>query len=217
MNQFETNKISYTNTQHLWFCIFLFVIISALVDWFDPRLISIGRFSADSGILLAPITFLLGSILTEVYGFVYARKAIYYSLLFNLIFIAYGQLIIHLPGPNSYSFNPIFDKLFAFNIRIIIASVLTYFVSEILNAYLTSRLKVLFNNRHLLLRFFIAAIIAVGVDSFMFSIIAFYKIVPNQQLLQIIFLAWIVMGTINILGLPIAALVSKKLKQNLIP
>lgn len=210
MNQAVSNEM--INQKYLWLFIILFVMFTGMIDWFDPRLIRIGRFVTDSGTLLAPITFLLGAILTDVYGFRYARKAIYYGMLFNLLFIIYGQIVIHLPGPNTYSMNHVFDKLFAFNIRIIIASVITYFISEITNAYLTSSLKSIFGQRYLTLRFLMATIIALGIDSFMFDTLAFYEVVSIHILLQMILLAWAIMSSINILGLPIAAGVAKRLK-----
>src|SRR5579883_2959033 len=120
--EFESN--------YLWFLTLSYTMVILLANWFDPRLIKIFNLTTDAGTLIFPLTFLLSDLITEVYGYKHARRAIWCGFFFNAIFIAYGQLIIHLPSPDFAANNAMFDTLLAMNVRILLASAISYLVAE---------------------------------------------------------------------------------------
>ncbi len=199
--------------RYLWFLTLSYVMIIVLANWFDPRLIKIAGLNTDAGTLIFPVTFLLSDLITEVYGFKHARRAIWCGFLFNLFFIMYGQIIIHLPSPNYETNNQLFDKLLETNIRIIIASSISYFISEPFNSFIMAKLKIKMNGNYLGIRFVLSTIIASGIDSLIFSIIAFYGVIDNFNLLYLILTMWLIKVIIEILGLPISIRITKKLKE----
>src|SRR3990167_4672910 len=132
LNQALPRELS--QPKFLWFLTLTYSMVIVLANWFDPRLIKIFGLTTDAGTLIFPLTFLLSDLITEVYGYKNARRAIWCGFLFNALFILYGQLVIHMPSPDYHTNNAMFDTLLATNVRIIIASCLSYLISEPLNS-----------------------------------------------------------------------------------
>jgi uncharacterized integral membrane protein (TIGR00697 family) len=199
--------------KHLWFLMLSFSMVLVLANWFDARLVSLFGFVTDAGTLIFPITFLLSDLITEVYGFKQARRAIWCGFLFNLVFLLYGQLVIHLPNPDFQTNNAMFDALLDINARIIFASFISYLVSEPLNAYLLAKLKIRMHGHHMGLRFVLSTIIASAVDSMLFGSIAFYASMSHSHLIALITTMWVIKVIIEIIGLPISIRLANKLKR----
>lgn len=212
-NSITKSAVSNFSGNYLWFLTLSYTVVIILANWFDVRIIRIFDLTTDAGTLVFPFTFLLSDLITEVYGFKQARRAVWCGFLFNLIFILYGQVVIHLPGPDYQTNNSAFDSLFAFNIRIILASVISYLCSEPLNAFLMAKLKMKMNGRFLGFRFVLSNFFASGVDSFIFGSIAFYAVMSNANLLSLILTMWFIKVVIEILGVPLSVKLTKKLKH----
>lgn len=200
-------------SNYLWFLTLSYSIVIVLANWFDPRLVKLFCLTTDAGTLIFPFTFLLSDLITEVYGFKYARRAIWCGFLFNIIFILYGQIIIHLPNPDYPTNNALFDSLLMFNSRVILASMISYLFSESLNSYVIAKSKVMMHGRYMAMRFVLSTSIASGIDSAIFSIIAFFGIIPFHYLLELMLTMWLIKNAIELLGLPFSINLAKKLKE----
>lgn len=190
-----------------------YTMVLAFANWFDPRLVNIFGLVTDAGTLIFPLSFLLSDLITEVYGYKHARRAIWTGFLFNSIFILYALLVTHLPSPSSQTHNAMFDVLIAADFRIILASTISYLISEPLNSFTMAKLKIKMQGRAISLRFVLSTFIASGFDSFIFGTIAFYAVMSNLNLLYLILTMWFIKVAIEILGLPIAVRLANKLKQ----
>lgn len=197
----------------LWFLTLTYTVIIILANWFDARLIQIFNLTTDAGTLVFPFTFLLADLITEVYGFKHARRAIWCGFLFNLLFIVYAQIVIHLPSPEFDTNNAAFDKLLTMNSRIILASAISYLCAEPFNSYIMAKLKIKMQGRYLGLRFVLSTCIAEGIDSVIFSILAFYREMPNINLFFFMLTMWFIKVLVEIFGLPLSIYLAKKLKQ----
>ncbi|WP_419418588.1 queuosine precursor transporter [Legionella sp. D16C41] len=209
---FNSNLLA-LKTNFLWFLTLTYTMIIVLANWFDPRLIKLFSLTTDAGTLVFPLTFLLSNLITEVYGYKHARRAIWCGFLFNVIFIIYGQIIIHLPGPDYPTNNAIFDTLLATNIRIIIASSLSYLSSEPLNSIVMAKLKIKMHGKLLSVRFLVSTLVAAGLDSFIFSFFAFYGVMSFAHLIDLILSMWFIKVSIEIIGLPLSIKLANRLKQ----
>lgn len=190
-----------------------YAMVIVLANWFDPRLIHIFGLDTDAGTVIFPFTFLLSNLITEVYGYKNARLAIWCGFLFNLIFILYGELVVHLPSPHYATNNINFDAILSLNTRIIIASAISYLCAEPLNSIIMAKLKVKMHGRKMGIRFVATTIFSGGFDSFIFGSLAFYGLMSNLNLLYLIFSMWLIKTSIEILGLPISISFAKKLKE----
>lgn len=202
-----------SNASYLWFLTLSYTVVLMLANWFDPRLIQIFGFTTDAGTLVFPLTFLLSDLITEIYGYKHARRAVWCGFLFNAIFIIFGQLIIHLPSPDYPTNNAAFDAILAMNKRIILASCISYFCAEPLNAMVMAKLKLKLAGRLLGLRFVLSTFFSSAIDSVLFGIIAFYGVIGNKPLLSLILTMWVMKILIEIMGLPISISLARKLKQ----
>ncbi|TAK74014.1 MAG: VUT family protein [Gammaproteobacteria bacterium] len=197
--------------RYLWLIMLTYSMVITLSNWFDPRLISMWGLNTDAGTLIFPFTFLLSDLITEVYGYKNARRAIWCGYLFNMFFILYGQVVIHMPSPDYPTNNALFDTILATNTRVFFAG-FSYFVSEPLNSFTMAKLKIKMSGRYLGIRFVTSTIVSSGIDGILFSVIAFYGTMGNMDLVNLILSGWLIKVVIEILGLPLSIRLAKKLK-----
>ncbi|MGD9152540.1 MAG: queuosine precursor transporter [Gammaproteobacteria bacterium] len=196
----------------LWFLTMSYAMVLVFANWFDPRLVRVFGLVTDAGTLIFPLTFLLADLITEVYGYKIARRAIWIGLFFNLLFMLYGQLVIHLPSPKYPTHNDIFAQIIAMDSRVVIASVFSYLCSEPLNTYILAKIKILMRGKLMWLRFVSSTVIASGLDSCIFGTIAFYGVLTNYELFSLIVTMWLIKVVIEIIGLPVSVTLARKLK-----
>ncbi len=198
----------------LWFLTLSYTMSLAFANWFDPRIVQVFGLTTDAGTIIFPLTFLLSDLITEVYGYKNARRAIWCGFLFNVLFLIYGLIVTHLPSPSFATQNANFDSLFVADTRVIIASVASYFCAEPLNSYIMSKMKIASNGKYLSLRFVLSTFVASGADSFIFSLIAFYKVFSNKDLFNLAATMWFIKVAMEIIGLPISLWLVAKLKKS---
>ena len=198
--------------KYLWFFILSYTMVLAFANWFDARLVDIQGIITDAGTLIFPLSFLLADIITEVYGYKNTRTAIWCGFLFNILFVAYGQLVIHLPSPPYPNYNHLFNQILDLNVRIIIASFISYFISEPLNSIIVAKLKIKMQGKRMWFRFVLSTIIASGFDSFMFSWIAFWGLIQAKEIWALLLTMWAIKVVIEIIGLPLSTRLARKLK-----
>lgn len=198
---------------YLWFLVLSYSMAIVLANWFDARLIRIFTLDTDAGTLIFPFTFLLADLITEVYGYQQARRAIWCGFLFNAVFIFFGELITRLPSPDyALTSNQQFDALMAMNVRIIIASAISYLFAEPLNSFVMAKLKIYFSGHKLAMRFIASTFLASGVDSLIFGTLAFAGLMSPGLLFSLIITMWGFKVVIEIIGLPLSLYLTRKLK-----
>ncbi|QDQ41187.1 queuosine precursor transporter (plasmid) [Legionella geestiana] len=207
----DQNIIQYS--KYLWLLILSYSMTLSMSNWYDSRIVEIFGIAVTPGSLVYSITFLFSNVITEVYGFKNARKAILTAFMFNVIFIIYGWIILHLPTPLNININQSFDDFLTFNLRIILASFISYLISEPTNSYIIAKLKRFYNGKYIGIRFIASTLISGAIDSMLFTVIAFYHAMPNDKLFGLIIHIWMVKTIIEVLGLPLSISVAKKLKE----
>ncbi len=185
-----------------------------LANWFDPRLINFFGAVVDAGTLVFPLTYIASDVLTEVYGYKYTRQTIWLGFFVNCLFLIYGQIVSILPSPQfALHTNQAFDQFFQMDLRIIVASFVSYFCAEPLNAILIAKLKIKFKGRFMAARFLGSTVIASALDTLIFSLIAFMGIIPGLHLFYFMLTIWIAKIAIELLILPVSIRLSLYLKQ----
>jgi len=148
-----------------------------------------------------------------VYGYKKARQAIWLGFVFNLVFLIYGQLVIHLPSPNFPNHNAEFDQLLQMDIRVVIGSFCSYLIAEPVNAWIIARLKMHMQGRHMAVRFICSTTFSSLLDSCIFSLIAFSGFMPKSDLTDLILTMWLIKIIIEIIGLPLSTKLARNLKE----
>lgn len=199
--------------RYLWFLMLSFAMIISISNWYDARLISIFGLVVSPGSLSFPLSFILSDTITEVYGYKNARLAIWAALFFNLLFLLFGQLVIHLPSPSFATDNEEFNRLLTMNLWIVCASFVSYLISEPVNSYLIAKLKIAMHGKYMGIRFVTSTVFAAFVDSIVFISIAYHGSVDISNIFVMILNIWIIKSIIEILFLPFSIRITKKLKQ----
>jgi queuosine precursor transporter len=202
-----------SRSQYLWLLIMSYTMVIVLANWFNPRFVTLFGLNTDSGTLIFPLTFMLSDLITEVYGYKQARRAIWCGFFFNVMFVLYGQLVTHMPSPDFATHNAMFDELMSVSTRIIFASAISYFAAEPFNSYLMAKMKIKMKGAYMGCRFVLSTLVAAGLDSFIFTLIAFYGTMSIHNLLELAFTMWFIKVFIEIIGLPMSIRLAKRLKK----
>ena len=133
----------------------------------------IGAWPFGAGILFFPISYVIDDVLTEVYGYARARRAIWAGF-GALAFMALMEwTVVHLPVAPGWTGQAAYDRVFGSGWRIIVASMTAFFVGEFLNSVVMAKLKIWSEGKNLWLRFWGSTVIGEGADSLIFYPLAF--------------------------------------------
>jgi queuosine precursor transporter len=127
-----------------------------------------------AGLVIFPLSYLLGDVLTEVYGIRAARRVIWLGFACNLLALGAIQAAIHLPAADFWAENQsAYEDILGTTWRLFLASLAAYLVGELANAYVLAYLKGATHGRFLWVRTIGSTIVGEGLDSLIFITIAF--------------------------------------------
>ena len=195
----------FRSTGSTWFSAIVALYVAALItaNTVAVSVLDLGPFAADAGTLTFPIAYIVGDVLTEVYGFRIARRVIWLGFVCNIFAVGVYQLAMQFPTHNDPTFDAGFQMVFASTPRILIASMIAYLVGSFINAAVLSRLKVRTQGKHLWLRTIGSTIAGQGVDTVIFVLIAFGGVFPNQVVWEMVYTNLIVKIGIEVLATPV--------------
>jgi queuosine precursor transporter len=127
-----------------------------------------------AGLVIFPLSYVLGDVLTEVYGIRAARRVIWLGFACNLLALGAIQAAIHLPAADFWTENQsAYEDILGTTWRLFVASLAAYLVGELANAYVLAYLKGATHGRFLWVRTIGSTIVGEGLDSLIFITIAF--------------------------------------------
>lgn len=169
----------------------LFVIISTLFisslllsNVITGKLILIAGWVLPGAVILFPLTYIFGDVLTEVYGFQKTRLIIWLGFICNLLMAGIFTLVIAIPSPEFFAAESAFATVLGMTPRIVFASLLAYLIGEFCNSVVLSRLKILTAGRFLWLRTIGSSLVGEGLDTIIFITLAFWGTMPTSVLGQ---------------------------------
>ena len=166
----------------------------------------------DAGNVLFPLAYLLGDVLTEVYGFRAARRVILLGFACNLLAVGAIQIAVRLPAAGFWEENEAaFDTILGTTWRIFVASLCAYLVGELTNSFVLSRLKVATRGRFLWSRTLGSSLVGQGLDSALFVTIAFAG--TGADLVDTILTTWVIKVAWEAAATPLTYVVANSLKR----
>jgi len=133
----------------------------------------IGPWPFGAGILFFPVSYVIGDVLTEVYGYARARRVIWAGTA-AVVFMAFmSWVVVALPPAPSWGNQAAYATIFGQVPRIVLASVCAFWAGEFVNSYVMARMKVWSDGRHLWMRTIGSTVLGEGVDSLIFYPLAF--------------------------------------------
>lgn len=128
----------------------------------------------DAGTILFPIAYMLGDVLTEVWGFKTAKKVIFLTFFCNTIFVAFTWIAAYLPSPlENGRVADAYNTVFAYVPRIVIASLIAYLAGELVNAWCFVEIKKHTGSEHLWMRTIGSSVVGYIFDTVLFVVIAY--------------------------------------------
>ena len=164
-------------------CGLLFTTCLIIANIVEQKLIQIGPIEATAGLLIFPISYIVNDIIAEVWGYRKARLIIWYGFLMNFLAVAVFRVSILVPGSENFTHQEAFSLVMGNTLRITIASFVAFLIGSFLNAFVMSRMKIMQKGRNFSLRAVVSTLVGEGTDSLVFFTIAFYGVIPNNDLL----------------------------------
>jgi len=191
----------------------LFVAILIISNIASTKIISGWGFLFDGGTILFSLSYIFGDILTEVYGYARARLIIWVGF-FSLVLMSVVLLIIqYLPSAPDWGNQIAYETILGFVPRLVVASIVAYWCGSFVNSYVLSKLKIITTGKYLWVRTIGSTILGEGVDTVIFSVIAFWSVIPLASLLNLIFTIYVMKVGIEVVFTPITYWVVAKLKK----
>ena len=143
-----------------------------------------------AGNIFFPISYIFGDILTEVYGYAKARKVIWVGFVSMIFASVMAFIIINLPPatnePHNQVLQPALELVFGSTWRIVLGSILGFWVGDFINAFVMAKVKVITNGKHLWFRTISSTIFGQAADILIFYPIAFWGIWNTDTIVKVI-------------------------------
>ena len=187
------------------------------------RLFDTIELTLPAAIVLFPVAYIVGDVLTEVYGYPAARRGIWIAFGCNLVAVIAIWLAGVLPAASFWTAgvydNPeqadqAYRAILGFTPRLLVASFLAYLVGEFLNSFVLAKMKVRTEGRYLWMRTIGSTIVGQGADSLIFITVAFYGILPTSALMTAVVSQWLVKSAYEALATPLTYWVVNSLKRS---
>ena len=191
----------------------LFVATLVASNIIAVKIAAVGPFSVPAAIVIFPLAYLFGDVLTEVWGYRVARMVIWTGFLANVVVVLFIAAAIAIPADPHYTDQAAYARILGSTPRLVAASLVAYLLGEFLNAFVLARLKVATRGRLLWTRTIGSTLIGQGVDSIVFISLAFAGTQPWSLLIVIIRDVWVVKVLYEIIATPITYAIVTVLKR----
>jgi queuosine precursor transporter len=210
--------------RYRWLLVITAIFVTTLVisNIIAVKLVSIGGLFLPAAVVLFPISYIFGDILTEVYGYAQARRVIWTGFFCNflaVIAIWISSMLPSAPFWSAGSFNtPLgaqaaYEAILGFTPRLLAASFIAYLIGEFLNSYVLAKLKIKTQGHLLWLRTITSTIVGEGADSVVFLTVAFWGIIPANNLGMAVLSQWLFKVSYEVLATPLTYWVVNWLKR----
>ena len=165
------------------------LICSNLIGAGKPAQVSlpvVGLVTFGAGILFFPLSYVLGDILTEVYGFARARRVVWVGFAASVFAAGMAWVIVSLPPAPGYTGQAALAEVFGQVPRIFFASILAFWAGEMANAFVLARMKVWTGGKYLWTRTVGSTVVGQGVDSLIFYPLAFLGVWTTALVFQVL-------------------------------
>ncbi len=199
---------------------FWFVIITALfvtclltANIIAVKLIILFGLLVPAGIIVFPLSYLFGDVLTEVYGYATARLVIWLGFGCNLLAVTAIYLGGLAPAAPFWQQQAAYEAILGFTPRLLLASFTAYLVGEFANSFVLAKLKIATQGRWLWTRTIGSTLVGEGLDTLIFISIAFWGIIPPRLMLTAILTQWMFKVVYEVIATPLTYWIVAFLKR----
>ena len=191
----------------------LFVTTLLVSNIVSVKIVSVGWLTFDAGTVLFPLAYIVGDIITEVYGYRRMRRLIYSGVAALMLMTLTFWVVQLLPADSSWTGQAAFESTLGVVWRLAIGSVVALFVGEIMNAYVMGRMKVASSGRGLWWRMIGSSAAGNALDTVIFSTIAFAGTMPMASFWQLIVTVFLIKMAVEIMVSPLTMHLIARVKK----
>jgi queuosine precursor transporter len=178
------------------------------------KVATLGGWDFGAGILFFPLGYVIGDVLTEVYGYARARRCIWvgFSALLFMAFMSW--VVVSLPPAPGWEGQSAYESVFGQVPRIVLASIIAFWAGEFVNSFVLAKMKVWTQGKHLWSRTIGSTFVGQGVDSLIFYPLAFWGIWDSSQVVTVMITNWALKVGWEIVLTPVTYAVVNGLKRH---
>lgn len=187
----EAREISGRRLRYYDYCMAAFAVLlicSNLIGAGKVATLSlplVGAVTFGAGILFFPLSYVLGDVLTEVYGYARARRVVWVGFAASVFAAGMAAVVVAMPPAADWTGQEALAAVMGQAPRIFAASILAFWAGEFANAFVLARMKVLTKGRYLWTRTIGSTVVGQGVDSLIFYPLAFLGVWDTRLVLTV--------------------------------
>ncbi len=221
LQRIEGKAVERTHFRYLAYIMAAFVailLLSNVIGAAKPSYVTLPggtQWSFGAGVLFFPISYIIGDVLTEVYGYAQARRVIWTGFA-ALIFMAFmAWVVVSLPPAEGWPGQESYEFVFGNSWRIVLASMTAFWAGEFANSFVLAKMKLITGGRFLWMRTIGSTVVGQGLDSLIFYPLAFYGLAgwPPELLWQVVLSQWLIKTVWEAVLTPVTYLVVGFLKR----
>ncbi len=198
-----------------WFVAITAIFVTCLItaNITAVKLISLGGIILPAAVVIFPISYIFGDVLTEVYGYRQARLVIWLGFACNLLAVIAIWLGEILPAASFWTGQSAYVQILGYTPRLLVASFIAYLVGEFANSFVLAKMKIATKGQWLWTRTIGSTLVGEGLDSLIFITAAFLGTIPLSGLFSAILAQWLFKSAYETVATPLTYAVVNFLKR----
>ncbi|QOQ39745.1 queuosine precursor transporter [Trueperella pecoris] len=210
-----TTPVKYAPIRRGFFDYFVvfFVAFLLLSNISATKLVEVGPLTFDGGAVLFPLTYIIGDVLSEVYGFKAAKRAIFMGFVVSFMASLTFWLVIKLPAHPDYTSQAAFEEVLGVVWRFVVASLAGYLAGQLLNAKVLTYIKDRWGEKHMWARLIGSTVVGEFADTLIFCVIAWVGVMSWGVIFNLTVVGFIYKVAVEVVFLPLTYLVINLIKK----
>ncbi len=154
------------------------------------KLSTVAGFTFGAGILFFPVSYVIGDVLTEVYGYANARRCIWAGFAAMLFMAFMSYVVVSMPPAATWDGQAAYESVFGLVPRIVAASMLAFWAGEFVNSFVLAKMKIWTEGKYLWTRTIGSTVFGQAVDSAIFYPVAFLGVWETRDVLLVMVTNW---------------------------
>jgi uncharacterized integral membrane protein (TIGR00697 family) len=198
-----------------WFVLIVAVFVTCLItaNIIAVKLIDLFGLVVPAAVVIFPLSYIFGDVLTEVYGYAVSRRVIWLGFFCNLLAVIAISIGGGLPAASFWQNQTAYDAILGFTPRLLVASFIAYLIGEFANSFVLAKMKVATRGRWLWMRTIGSTLIGEGLDSLVFMTVAFVGTIPVDGLANAVVTQWLFKVGYEVLATPLTYAIVGWLKR----
>lgn len=180
--ELDLNNPRYIKVFSYLLCFYAVSLFSA--QFMTYKLVSFSFYTFSAGTLICPIWYLIGDLITELFGYKITRNLIFITNFVFILFSLLFSLIIKLPSPEYWSHQSDYNYVIGNLPKIAVLGVLGIILGGLFNSFLLSKLRVLVKGKFFALRSFFSGILGHCIFIIIVAPILFWGTMPFNKIVQ---------------------------------